>query len=309
MSARKITRENYQIIRRFALSNSVGDTVQRFGISAATVSNVKSQETFDDYVSLLNKYSETTKANAKRGYAQRHNKFNTYTPEKARELRANGPFGKYAKPNKPQELSSPFSPAQGFITINKVETKEAKSTEQKEHKRGGFQKKPNPITNDKFAMILELAPTGKSKREIAEAVGFTSDTMLMYNLGRTPSRLERFEEEYAKGEAKRLENRKAWLEEARKKSMATAEAKKVREKKVDQTRLEQKVVKQEKQVERVKEEQRCEGLKDECETSVDILTSQDELNLAVATAIKTLAFGIFLTLFAMAFSIIYTTIK
>lgn len=300
MSARKITRENYQIIRRFALSNSVGDTVSRFGISSATVSNVKSQETFDDYVSLLSKYSETAKANAKRGYAIRHNKFNTYTPEKAKELRANGPFGKYAKPNKPQELSSPFSPAQGFITINKI-----KPTEQKEHKRGGFQKKPNPITNDKFAMILELAPTGKSKREIAEAVGLTSDTMLMYNLGRTPARLERFEEEYAKGESKRAENRKAWLVEARKKSMATVEAKKVREKKVDQTRLEQKVDKQEKQ----DKEQHCKGLKDECETPANTLTSQDELNLAAATALKSIAFGIFIALFAMAFSIIYTTIK
>lgn len=306
MSARKITRENYQIIRRFALSNSVGDTVQRFGISAATVSNVKSQETFDDYVSLLNKYSETTKANAKRGYAQRHNKFNTYTPEKARELRDNGPFGKYAKPHKAQELSSPFSPAQGFITVDPVKKTEVKPPVQKEQKRGGFQKKPNPITNDKFAMIIELAPTGKSKREIAEAVGFTSDTMLMYNLGRTPARLERFEEEYAKGESKRVENRKAWLKVAREKSMATVEAKRVQEKKVDQTRLEQKVV--EPKPEQVKE-QRCKGLKDECEAPANILTSQDELNLAVATAIKTLAFGIFLTLFAMAFSIIYTTIK
>lgn len=302
MSARKITRENYQIIRRFALSNSVGDTVQRFGISAATVSNVKSQETFDDYVSLLNKYSETAKANAKRGYAIRHNKFNTYTPEKAKELRANGPFGKYAKPHKAQELSSPFSSTQGFITIDKIK----QHTEQKEHKRGGFQKKPNPITNDKFAMILELAPTGKSKREIAEAIGFTSDTMLMYNLGRTPSRLERFEEEYAKGKAKRAENRKAWLKVAREKSMATVEAKRVQEKKVDQTRLEQKVV--EPKPEQVKE-QRCKGLKDECEAPANTLTSQDELNLAVATAIKTLAFGIFLTLFAMAFATIYTTIK
>lgn len=305
MSARKITRENYQIIRRFALSNSVGDTVSRFGISAATVSNVKSQETFDDYVSLLSKYSETAKANAKRGYAIRHNKFNTYNPEKAKELRANGPFGKYAKPHKAQELSSPFSPAQGFITINKVETKEFKPTEQKEHKRGGFQKKPNPITNDKFAMILELAPTGKSKREIAEAVGLTSDTMLMYNLGRTPARLERFEEEYAKGESKRVENRKAWLKEARKKSKATAEAKRVREEKVDQTRLEQKVDKQEKQ----DKEQRCKGLKDECETQANILTSQDELNLAVAVAVKALAFGFFLVMFATAFSTIYNTIK
>lgn len=305
MSARKITRENYQIIRRFALSNSFGDTVQRFGISAATVSNVKSQETFDDYVSLLSKYSETAKANAKRGYAQRHNKFNTYTPEKARELRANGPFGKYAKPHKAQELSSPFSPAQDFITVDSVKKTEVKPPVQKEQKRGGFQKKPNPITNDKFSMILELAPTGKSKREIAEAVGFTSDTMLMYNLGRTPARLERFEEEYAKGESKRVENRKAWLKVAREKSMATAEAKRVQEKKVDQTRLEHKVDAKPEQV----KEQRCKGLKDECEAPANTLTSQDELNLAVATAIKTLAFEIFLTLFAMAFSIIYTTIK
>lgn len=304
MAARKITRENYQIIRRFAFANTPEATAQKFGISFATISSVKKEETFDDYVSLLNRYHTVARQNAKRGYAQRNNKFNTYNPEKAKELRANGPFGKYAtQQHKAQELSSPFSPAQGFVTINKVKTVEqtVKPAEQPGSKRGGFKKKPNPITNDKFAIILELAPTGKSKREIAEAAGFSSDTMLMYNLGRTPSRLERFEEEYAKGESKRLENRKAWLEEARKKSMATAEAKKVREKKVDQTRLEQKAT--------APVEPRCKDLKNECKKCVIAHSSQDEVNYALATAIRVLSFAMFVALIAMAFSIVYTTIN
>jgi len=71
------------------------------------------------------------------------------------------------------------------------------------------------ITNEQYAKMLEMAPTGASKREIAEAIGKNPKT-LDYLLEKDKERKERFYQEYTKGYDERQRRRREWLENGRK---------------------------------------------------------------------------------------------
>lgn len=107
-------------------------------------------------------------------------------------------------PNAVERTSDPFSEAP-LMPSDPVET-ETVTIEKPSVK--------SSITNEQFAKMLEMAPTGASKREIAEAIGKNPKT-IDYLLDRDKSRKERFYQEYTKGYEKRLEKRKQWLEGGR----------------------------------------------------------------------------------------------
>lgn len=71
------------------------------------------------------------------------------------------------------------------------------------------------ITNEQYAKMLEMAPTGASKREITEAIGKNPKT-LDYLLEKDKERKERFYQEYTKGYDERQRRRREWLENGRK---------------------------------------------------------------------------------------------
>lgn len=193
MSARKVTRENYQLIKRFAESHTQEETMQRFGISPATVSSIKKEPTFDAYVALLTKYAQNN-------YRKRHN-------AQAKNLRADGPFGKFAEPvHKAPELSSPFADlVNKSFGVNSEEPAKKKRAYKKH--RSDYVRK---LDNEMFAKALELAPNGLSRKEIAEKIGL-SYSQFAQRIRRSKVQYDRFEEEFAKGEKIRSQKRRAWL--------------------------------------------------------------------------------------------------
>ena len=194
MSARKITRENYQIIKRYAETHTPDETIRRFNISPATVSSIKKEPDFDSYVNLLKGYAQNN-------YAKRHR-------SSAQNLREDGPFGKYAKPvHKPQELSSPFSDLMNKQFGIDKEQPVAKAKKPYKKHRSDYVKK---LDNEQFAKALELAPTGLTRTEIAEKIGL-SYTQFSQRIRRSKTQTERFDEEFEKGKSIRNAKRRAWL--------------------------------------------------------------------------------------------------
>jgi len=114
--------------------------------------------------------------------------------------------GAVVTPNAVEKNEDPFSEATPLMPSEKVETPMVTV------------EKPavnSSITNEQFAKMLEMAPTGASKREIAEAIGKNPKT-LDYLLERDRTRKERFYQEYTKGYDERQRRRKEWLENGRK---------------------------------------------------------------------------------------------
>lgn len=193
-AARKITRENYQIIKRYAETHTQDESVRRFNISSATVSSIKKEPDFDSYINLLKSYAQNN-------YTKRHR-------SSAQNLREDGPFGKYANPvHKPQELSSPFSDLVNKpFDINKDQPTAKSKRSCKKH-RSDYVKK---LDNEQFAKALELAPTGLNRTEIAEKIGL-SYSQFSQRIHRSKTQTERFDEEFEKGKSIRNTKRRAWL--------------------------------------------------------------------------------------------------
>ena len=207
MPKRKVTRENFPIIKFYLEKTTLAETATHFGLSYPTLRMIADHATYDDYLRFLAK-------TASERYAQRHGK----TPL------TNTVFS--VSDDKPAKtISSPFATSterEGFggtSTYKTVNVRPQTVANDTGRSKRSWTRIP-ALSTTKLLEICDMVEHGGTHREAAASVGLKNTTQLFAALGKNKEHLEMYNNSYEKGWGIRNDARIKRLAESRKKAIA-----------------------------------------------------------------------------------------